>query len=110
MERQFNVTLHGSCLIFSKAYLEKRNRIFFDKTKFYCEAQILDYECERDGLLRIYDPSIKVLHHEDVATNASFKSYIKKAQFMNECMINSLNEFLKLLEKDKKDGHKKIDI
>lgn len=110
LKRQYNVTLHGSCLIFSKLYLNKRSKLFFERTKFYCEAQILDYECERDNFLRLYDPSIKVLHHEDVSTNAAFETYLKKAQFMNNCMKESLIEFLKLLEKDKKNEHKKVDF
>lgn len=101
-KKQYNVTLHGSCLIFSKLYLEKREKLFFDKTKFYCEAQILDYQCEKENMLRIYDPRIEVLHHEDVSTNAAHKNYIEKAQFMKNNMINSLNEFLKLIKEDTK--------
>lgn len=101
-KRQYNVTLHGSCLIFSELYQERREKLFFDKTQFYCEAQILDYQCEKENMLRIYDPNIVVLHHEDVSTNASYKKYIEKAQFMSDNMIKSLNEFLKLIEEDTK--------
>lgn len=98
LSKQYNKTLHGSCLIFSKRFIDIREKAFFDKTKFYCEAQILDYECEKNNWLRLYEPSIKVLHHEDIATNATYSSYVKKSQFMNDCMINSLTEFKKLME------------
>ena len=104
LNKVYNKTLHGSCLIFSKEFINKRNYAFYPKTKFYCEAQILDYECERENWLRIYSPDIKVLHHEDVATNATYKSYVKKSTFMNECMCNSLREFKKLIENDLKEG------
>ena len=106
LEKQYNKTLHGSCLIFSSLFIEKRSKAFFDKTRFYCEAQILDYQCEKENWMRLYSPEIQVLHHEDVATNATYKSYVKKSLFMNECMYNSLNEFRKLIE----DNSKKVDI
>lgn len=98
----FNTALHGSCLIFSKEYISKRDYLFYPKTKFYCEAQILDYECRRDGILMMYSPYLKVTHYEDLATNAAMKNEIKKMKFVNECMINSLNEFKILMENDKK--------
>lgn len=94
--------LHGSCIIYSKKCMNKRDVAFFEKTFFYCEAQILDYECKRDGLLQVYEPKLQVLHHEDCSTNAVYQSYLTKAKFTNECMMHSLLEFQKLLEYDKK--------
>lgn len=102
---QINTTLHGSCLIFSKLFIEKRKKAFFDKTKFYCEAQILDYECQKNNWMRIYSPELKVLHHEDIATNASYNSYVKRSLFQINCEINSLNEFKKLIKENEKNEH-----
>lgn len=96
----YNVTLHGSCYIFSEKYIQARHEAFFSGTRFYCEAQILDYQCEKENWTRVYDPSIQVLHYEDVATNATYKSYIKKFLFQKKCLIESLEEFKKLIEND----------
>ena len=82
-ERMINVTLHGSCLIFSKLFIQKREYALFPKTEFYCESQILDYECIRDGLLQVYDPSVKIYHHEDVATDAVAGTY--KVKMIKKC-------------------------
>lgn len=97
LEPKEDITLHGSCLIFSKYFIENRDYIFYPKTKFYCEAQILDYQCHKNNWKRVYSPRITVLHNEDVATNASYDSYINKALFMNQCMRDSLIEFKKLV-------------
>lgn len=104
LKKAYNQTLHGSCLIFSRNFINEREYAFFPKTRFYCEAQILDYECERNGWLRVYSPQIQVFHHEDVATNASYKGYYQKALFMNECMRNSLKEFKDLIKNDLEEG------
>ena len=99
--------LHGSCLIFSKKFINARNYAFYPETNFYCEAQILDYECRRDNMLMVYSPELKVIHYEDKATNAVFRKYALKAIFVNECMYNSLLAFKSLMEKDINNGQVK---
>lgn len=98
LEKAYNCTLHGSCVIFSKEFIEKRDYAFYPKTTFYCEAQILDYQCEINHWLRVYTPELHVIHYEDVATNASYQSYAKKLAFQNQCMIESLTAFKELME------------
>ena len=93
-----NVTLHGSCLVFSKPFIEKREYALNPGTFFYCESQILDYECIRDNMLSIYDPKVKIFHHEDVATDAVAGSYEKKMIKKCERVLDSL-EFMKAMMK-----------
>ncbi len=93
----YNCTLHGSCLIFSKDFIKNREYAFYPNTRFYCESQILDYQCEQNNWLRVYSPELHVIHYEDLATNATYKSYAKKLTFQNECLIQSLEEFKKLI-------------
>lgn len=100
--RQSNVTLHGSCLIFSELFIEKRDYALFPKTEFYCEAQILDYECLRDGMLQVYDPALKIYHHEDVATDAVLGSYAAKITKKCERVLTSLELFRQLMLEDQK--------
>lgn len=100
--RQSNVTLHGSCLIFSELFIAKRAYALFPGTEFYCEAQILDYECLRDCMLQIYDPSLKIYHHEDVATDAVAGSYSAKMVKKCERVLTSLKLFRQLMLEDQK--------
>ncbi len=93
-KKYYDVPLHGSCVIFSKKYIEKRNNAFFTNTFFYYEMEILDYECQKEGYIEVYDPLIKVLHHQNVATNATYTSEIKKVRFMNEQNYASIKAFL----------------
>lgn len=101
-ERQIGVTLHGSCLVFSELFITKREYALYPKTKFYCESQILDYECIRDGMLQVYDPSVQIYHHEDIATDAVAGSY--KAKMVKKCerVLDSLRLMRQMMLEDQK--------
>ncbi|WP_137663708.1 glycosyltransferase [Enterococcus hulanensis] len=94
----YNVPLHGSCIIFSEIFINKREKAFFDGTFMYYESEILDYECQINGLKSIYTPELQVLHNHNVSTNETFKSDIKRTEFMNECILDSLTSFLCLIK------------
>ena len=47
----------------------------------------------------MYDPSLKVLHHQNISTNITYKNILKKVRFMNEQNYNSINAFLKAYDK-----------
>ena len=98
----YNIPIHGACFIFSKEFIEKRKIAFFEGTFMYFESEILDYECHRDNLKTMYDPSIKVNHHHSVSSSRSYKSELKKERFINKCVKNSLENFIRLIEEDKK--------
>ncbi len=99
-ERKTDVTLHGSCIIFSELFISKREYAMYPKTEFYCESQILDYECIRDGMLQVYDPSVQIFHHEDVATDAVAGSY--KAKMIKKCerVLDSLSLMRQMMLED----------
>ncbi|MBM7641776.1 glycosyltransferase [Streptococcus loxodontisalivarius] len=100
-KKYVNPIIHGSFLIVSELFIEKRDNAFFEGTYMYFETEILDYQCQRDGLKVIYDPSVKVLHHHSTSTASSFSSELKKVRFMNRCILDSLNAFLVEMEKEK---------
>lgn len=99
-EERFNVTLHGSCYIFSPLFIENRIYALYPKTKFYCEAQILDYECKRDAMIQVYLPDVIVYHHEDVATDAVQGTYVSKMAKKYDRLLESLNQFELLIKSD----------
>lgn len=98
-KKYYDVPLHGACFIFSKKFVQKRKNVFFDKTFMYYESEILDYECNLYGFKEVYDPSIQVLHHQNVSTNNIFKKNVDKALFMSKQNYNSICEFLNEYDK-----------
>lgn len=93
-KKYYNIPLHGSCIIFSKNYMQSRKEAFFPKTFFYYEMEILDFECKKNNLKEVYDPAIRVLHHQNASTNATYTNEIKRVRFMNEQNYASINAFL----------------
>ena len=93
-----NPILHGSFLIYSKDYITKEDYAFNPNTFFYYETEILDYEAECKGYKRLYTPKIKVLHHQNVATNQVYSNLLEKTLFSNKCNFESTSYFLKLME------------
>ena len=96
-----NVVLHGACYIFSKKYIDNHNNCFYNDTFMYYESYILHYLGQRENLKLLYYPEIKVLHHEDVATNQTYKSIYSKTLFVNRCLLDSCNKFIKIMKDEK---------
>lgn len=96
-QQQFNVPLHGSCLIFSPEYI-KRYRGLFDKTFMYLEEYILFYIAQQEDLKLIYEPSIKILHLDDAATNAVFQNNHDKKVFFLTNIVKSAKVFLEIID------------
>ena len=93
--------LHGSCYIFSRDFMKKHpEECFFPGTFMYLEAEILCYQCRRDGEKMIYDPRLRVDHHEDVATDLEYHKQSKKSIFTIKCMLQSTRAFLALMDSD----------
>ena len=93
--------LHGSCYIFSRDFMKKHpEECFFPGTFMYLEAEILCYQCRRDGEKMIYDPRLRVDHHEDVATDLEYHKQSKKSIFTIKCMLQSTKAFLALMDSD----------
>lgn len=100
----YNVPLHGSCFVFSRLFTQVRKQAFYPGTFFYFESEILDYECRRAGLKTIYDPSVQVIHRQNVSTDKVYRSELKKVRFMNRCMYESTGACLELMEQEEKGG------
>ena len=99
-QRKTGVVLHGACYIFSSDFIKKHDNCFYNETFMYYESYILHYLGIREGLELVYEPSIKVLHHEDVATNQTYGKMYSKSVFVNKCLLDSCNCFIKVM-KDK---------
>ncbi|HFU3827014.1 TPA: glycosyltransferase family 2 protein [Streptococcus suis] len=101
---QFDKPLHGAAYIFSRNFTQKNENCFYPKTFMYYESYILHYLGTKNGFSFVYDPSIKVIHHEDVATNHTYDDLYKKVVFVNKCLLDSCNSFIELMENEEQIG------
>lgn len=97
-ESKTGTILHGACYIFSKDFIRKHDNCFYNGTFMYYESYILHYLGMREGLEFVYDPSIKVLHHEDVSTNQTYGKMYSKAIFVNKCQLDSCKVFIDVIK------------
>ena len=93
--------LHGSCLIFSKKYINNYDGLC-DKTFLYCEEDILKYISIRDNLNMKYINNITIFHKEDISTDLVYKNNRKKRTFYYKNTIMSLKILKDLINSNKK--------
>ncbi|KFI57313.1 glycosyltransferase [Bifidobacterium cuniculi] len=62
--------LHGACLIFTPAYVQRFADAFDPGTFLYFEEHILAMRCRQAGLEMLYDPRLQVVHQEDASTDS----------------------------------------
>lgn len=97
-EAMENVVLHGACYVFSPDFIRARVYCFNPETFLYFEEEILHYECLRDGLKLRYDPSVQVLHLEDVATDKAYRTADRKEKMTLQESVRSMQVMLQLME------------
>ncbi|WP_430495682.1 glycosyltransferase [Leuconostoc mesenteroides] len=95
---QLNVVLHGSLLVFSKQFFEKKMIPFDEKTFFYFETEILDRKMKELNMIAKYDPSMLVYHHQNTSTRQSFKNAKAQQEFQLINMIKSTQRFIDLFK------------
>ena len=61
------------------------------------EEELLYLRCRKHEIETVYEPSIDILHLEDMSTNATFKKDCKREAFKNKCQIDSLQILLEEL-------------
>lgn len=98
------VVLHGSCVIFSKRYIEEHPEPFYCKTFMYFEMEILEWLCRHEGKVTRYDPSISVQHYQYMSSRQEFRSVLKQSKFVCKCLMESLKaaEELMLMTEDQR--------
>lgn len=99
-EDMVGAVLHGACYIFSKKYYQNHNNCFYENTFMYYESYILHYLAQREKLKLLYYPAIKVIHHEDIATDLTYKNMYEKSKFVNKCLLESCKEYIKIINSE----------
>jgi len=91
-----DMNLNGSCLIFSKKYIERFEGLF-DKTFMYYEELILKYLCIKNNLSILYSPSTYVVHIGQSSTSHINANDKQRKIFKYKQSIESLKQFYKIL-------------
>lgn len=97
-EIQMGKVLHGACYVYSKKYITSHNECFYSGTFMYYESYILHCLGTREKLIFLYYPVIKVNHHEDASTNATYNNQYKKSKFVNRCLLDSCRQFIEIMK------------
>lgn len=100
-QKQLDVQLHGSCLVFSPTYIEKYKGLY-DNTFMYMEEDILYYVAKKENLKIVYSPEVRIYHKEDSATDAFLISDQHKRIFKYKNILRSARELLEIYEDDNK--------
>lgn len=87
--------LQGSCLIFSKEFIQKRQYAFYPDTFLYYEEHILCLQCRHEKLKMLYSPEIKVVHNCYISTEETFSEREAYRLYWRE-NIKSIKEYIKL--------------
>ena len=101
LSEQVNLRLHGSFLVFSRAYLGAFPEGLDGRTFMYDEEYFLQYHVLRRGLTMLYSPAYCVYHKEDASTGATLGSDdVRKARFQLSGMVRSRRAYLQMLEEE----------
>lgn len=88
--RKEDVLIHGSCIIFSKEYINEFDGID-NRTFLYYEEQLLYIRIKQKNLKSVYNPLIMIFHNECAATNQSRTNKRKRYDFVLKNELRSLD-------------------
>lgn len=92
---EFNVALHGCCIIFSKKYLEKFDYAFYNETFLFHEEEFLYQRLIKNNLISVYDPNITIFHKEGSSVKKENKTKRLSNLFREKERLKSLELLIK---------------
>lgn len=96
-----NTSIHGSCIILSRKFLDTHSVLFEVETNFYYEELLLFLQVKKEKLVSIYDPSIQIIHFQGRSTNNKIKES-KNNDWVKKNLIESGYIYLNELRNMKK--------
>ena len=107
-KKYVNAGLQGSCLIFSRDFVEKEDKAFEPEPFLYEEEVFLYCRCMEKGYKMVYSPAIAIRHEEAASFNNSDKTNIEKIKFMLRHHVSAREMLLEYLlsskEREKPDA------
>ncbi|HFU3980231.1 TPA: glycosyltransferase [Streptococcus suis] len=90
-----DLVLHGSCVIYTKNWIQKENFAFVPETFMYFEEDFLAEYAKERGYKVGYTENIEVIHLEDASVDSTFVGNLSKKKFISKNMSDSVYKFLK---------------
>ena len=87
----------GACIIFTKKYVEREEKLLEPETKFYYEEYILALRCSRSGYKIAYEPKLHVMHVDGAATAADTRGDYARIRTKMRNITDAANVYLKFL-------------
>jgi GT2 family glycosyltransferase len=87
---------HGSCLIYTKNFVEKEDIAFLPITFLFHEEDILYEYSNKKGYIISYNPAIQVNHLEDASINEISRGNISREIFNSKHRLKSLLSLISL--------------
>lgn len=97
---QENVCLMGACMVYSREYMNARDKIFEPDTKFYYEEYIQTLWCLRHNKKIVYEPDIVVYHMEGKATETIDKLEKERVRFRMYNILDAAKVYWKYIKKE----------
>lgn len=97
-----NVCLMGACMVYSKEYMDARDKIFEPETKFYYEEYIQTLWCMRNNKKVVYKPEIVVYHMAGSATKTISTQERENIRFRMRNILQAAKIYKKFLLKGNK--------
>lgn len=88
----------GACIIFTKKYVEREEKLFEPETKFYYEEYILALRCSRRGYKIAYEPKLHVMHVDGAATAADTSGDYARIRTKMRNITDAAKVYLKFLK------------
>ena len=73
--------VQGACIVVSKEYLEKEEKMFSPEPFLYCEEIFLYAKCLKKGYKIVYDPTIQIWHEDSSTIKKISGDAVAKAKF-----------------------------
>lgn len=96
---RLDCVLHGSCLIFSKKYIDKHEEAFYPFTFLYGEEKILYFLLKKENGIMLYTPDLMVIHKHGASTKLVNKNIVNNELFRRENSLKSLQILFSLINK-----------
>lgn len=92
------VVLHGSCVLFTPAYIKSETEAFNPKTFMYGEEDLLSQKARKKGYSILYTPDISILHIGERGTRSVHNENIEREIFMHTNMLKGYQLLLEELK------------
>ncbi|ERJ11063.1 glycosyltransferase family 2 protein [Haloplasma contractile] len=102
-EEQFINKAHGSCIFFTKEYVDRyKGNVMHPDTFLFLEEDFLSLRCKLYNQKILFAPSLKIIHLEDHSMDSIFKNFRKKRKFVYKNHLKSFKAFKKYYKRNRK--------